>query len=158
MMNKKVFQRKSDQDSSFSIIPHNTSFFDKEFYSKCYDPSSDFKPVDIRGLDAGWLLKYDVGPGPQFLLKLSNSENMALFEIETVKLIVNYQWKIIKPQIIIRLFIPFLVNMLLFNIYCIYLFEEIVKSEADTSEYVLTWIVQISLLLFTVQTFYVEFK
>lgn len=82
---------------------------------------------------------------------------MAFFEIDTVRLLVNYQWKIIKPLIIKKLFIPFLVNMLLFNIYCLYLFEKEVGQDQTTVSSILTNVVQAILLLFTVWTFYVEY-
>ena len=52
------------------------------------------KQVVIRALDAGWILRSD--DGMRFQIKLSESDNMDYFSIETIQLIVNYQWNIMK--------------------------------------------------------------
>jgi hypothetical protein len=48
---------------------------------------------------------------------------MHLFEIDTIKLIVNYQWSLMKPMILKFLFIPFIVNMIVYNYYCVSTYE-----------------------------------
>jgi hypothetical protein len=109
--------------------------------------------------DAGW----------KFIHALSNSESMSYFELDSVKLIVRYQWMLIKPIIIKYLFVPFLLNFLLFNVYCIYLFEAakpVEVTEEDVTTTVLAsdtivyskMVVQIVLMLFTLHTIYVETK
>lgn len=160
MENKVIFRRKSEnQDDGFFIAPHDVSFIDKKFYENFEDLNAPPKPVKIRSLDAGWLLKYQEGPGQDFMQKLSESDNMKYFEIDTIQLIVNYQWKIMKPQIILFLFVPFLINMLLFNFYCLFLFEDAKDNEGfHNTVYIYKFIVQILLLIFSIHTFYVEFK
>ena len=65
---------------------------------------------------------------------LSESENMDYFAIETIKMIVTYQWNIIKPRIIMWLFIPFILNMVTYNIYCTYSYELIQESKNSEGE------------------------
>lgn len=62
MKSKLTFCRKehSDEDSSY-IDTHDTSFIDKEFYHKFMDETQPSKQVIIRGLDAGWMQKHQVG-------------------------------------------------------------------------------------------------
>jgi hypothetical protein len=108
---------------------HHTSFLDKEFFEKFQDEEQPMKPVVIRSLDTSWIFKQD--EGMQFLIALSESENMSYFGIDTIKLLVNYQWRRIKPLIIYFLFIPFLLNMILFNFYGIFLFKWTREADHD---------------------------
>lgn len=54
--------------------------------------------------------------GKTFLKKLSDTEDMELFNSEAVKILVMFYWKVYKKKIIRYLFIPFLVYMLLFTL------------------------------------------
>lgn len=76
---------------------------------------------------------------------------MSLFEIETIKLIVNYQWSLVKPLMLKYLFIPFIFNMLLYNFYCVNTYENFRLYPDDLGVKVLNNIVQILILLFTCQ-------
>eukprot|EP00347_Sterkiella_histriomuscorum_P004690 403359477 len=159
MKNKQVFQRTQShqQDKSF-ISSHDQSFLDKAFYDKFEDKNNLPKPVIIRSIDAGWLLKEKIGI--DFLLKLSYSDNMNYFAIDAVRILVKYQWLRIKPMIIKFLFFPFLMNMVIYSIYSVYIFE-LVRLNTDQPEhkyYYLNLSFQITILLFTIFTTYVEIK
>eukprot|EP00347_Sterkiella_histriomuscorum_P005811 403355181 len=158
MKSKQIFQRKSDSEDKFFIGAHETSFLDKKFYENFQDVSQPTKQVVIRALDAGWILRSNFGQ--QFQIALSESDNMDYFAIETIQLIVNYQWKIMKPKITLWLFIPFIINMILYSVYCIYSYEELIRSQnhEEVSLNVLNRINQSAILLFSIQTTYIEFK
>lgn len=87
------------------------------------------RPVTIRAFDAGWIFKST--EGKQFIMALSNSENMNYFQQESVRLLVNFQWMFYKTSIIKYLFVPFIVNMVLFNLYAVIVFEEYRKYPTD---------------------------
>jgi hypothetical protein len=61
---------------------------DKEFYKQFSDEKGIARPVIIRGIDAGWMLKFE--NGINFQTKLSESENMNYFNIDSVRLLVNF--------------------------------------------------------------------
>lgn len=60
---------------------------------------------------------------------------MDYFAIDTVKLIVNYQWQIMKGLILKWLFIPFILNMILYNVYAIYTYEASIIDENGIYDY-----------------------
>jgi len=80
---------------------------------------------------------------------------MDYFVIDTVKLIVNYQWQIMKPKIIVKLFIPFIINMIIYNFYAIGSYEH--RLTGDPTWININYIMQTIILLFTIQTVYVEY-
>ena len=83
---------------------------------------------------------------------------MHLFEIDTIKLIVNYQWSLMKPMILKFLFIPFIVNMIVYNSSCVSTYESYRLYPDDIWVKILNNIVQLVILLFTVQTIFIEYK
>lgn len=90
MESKKVFKRITEADEQSYVGSHNTSFFDQQFFAKFQDPTQTVKPVNIKCMDAGWLIKHNDGPGQKFLIDLSQNDNMKYFELDTIRLIVNY--------------------------------------------------------------------
>lgn len=80
---------------------------------------------------------------------------MDYFQIDTVKLIVNYQWQIMKGRIILWLFIPFIINMVLYNFYAIGSYEH--RLTEDPTWLNVNYVMQAIILLFSVQTIYVEY-
>lgn len=74
---------------------------------------------------------------------------MNYFSIDTIRLIVNYQWKLMKPKIIGYLFIPFILNMTIYNIYCVYIYEGHKSDPEDPYFLNLMRSAQVILMLFT---------
>jgi elongation factor P hydroxylase len=92
MAEKSVFARKADDEIDGAVIaPHPTCFIDNHFYQSFEDTNTDtkaMKPVEIRSIDASWILKD--AAGWKFIHTLSNSENMAYFDLDSIKLLVRY--------------------------------------------------------------------
>ncbi|CDW77734.1 wd-40 repeat protein [Stylonychia lemnae] len=157
MQNKQIFQRKSTKvGHSYIIRPHSTSFLDAKFHQNFQDTSQPTKQVVIKSLDAGWILRSDAGM--EFQIKLSQSENMEYFAIETINLIVNYQWNIMKPLLIKWLFIPFIINMVIYNVFCIHSYEIQFEDDYENSELGLNLATEIIILIFAIQTIYIEYR
>mmetsp|Transcript_19670 Transcript_19670/g.14401 ORF Transcript_19670/g.14401 Transcript_19670/m.14401 type:complete len:120 (+) Transcript_19670:398-757(+) len=68
----------------------------------------------VNALRSDWILKTD--QGFQFLKKLSESDDMELFQSEPVKCMIMFLWQHYKPKLISFLFIPFLFYMTLFTV------------------------------------------
>ncbi|CDW79229.1 wd-40 repeat protein [Stylonychia lemnae] len=168
MEKRTIFQRKQHKTLDNIIEAHNTSFMDKIFYEKFQDKEVQQRQVLIKALDAGWMLRSYYGI--QFQIALSESENMEFFGINTVQLLVRYQWKFMKKKIIWNLFFPFIINMVLYNLYCSYFFEHLQSldnksQDGDVSDSfinlnssIYSEIIQFIILLFTIQTLYVEYR
>jgi hypothetical protein len=58
MTSKTVFARKEEDIVNGSLIAsHSTRFLDNAFYEKFEDPEISVQPVEIKSIDAGWILK-----------------------------------------------------------------------------------------------------
>jgi hypothetical protein len=92
MGEKTVFARKEEDEIDGAVIhPHPTCFLDNNFYESFEDTDASsraVKPVEIRSIDASWILKDEAGW--KFIHALSNSDNMAYFELDSIKLLVRY--------------------------------------------------------------------
>lgn len=114
MEEKNLFAGKSfnGNDRTF-LAAHPTCFLDENFNDKFADAEEAPRPVDIKFLDFGWIIRSK--SGLSFLKSLAYSERMEMFEIEAVKYLITYQWRILAPIIIKRLFMPFLLYFLILH-------------------------------------------
>jgi len=113
--------------------------------------------VVIKAIDAGWIFKQP--QGQEFIKELSNSEKMEYFNLDTVKYLVKYQWRQFKPLLIKFLFIPFLIYLILYNLYAIWLFEARVSAEEEgTMVDIATFTIEIFLMILTVHAAYIEYQ
>jgi hypothetical protein len=63
--------------------------------------------------------------GAAFLAKLANdSGNDSIFALDSIKALIQLQWKFFKPRIIKKLFVPFLVYHVIFLVYITYVREK----------------------------------
>lgn len=99
-------------DETF-LADHNTSFLDVEFNEKFTDPDEPPRPIDIKFLDFGWILRRKAGQ--EFLRKLAYSERLEYFDTESVKYMITYQWRKLSPIIISRLFYPFVIYFVILH-------------------------------------------
>jgi hypothetical protein len=96
---------------------------------------------------------------------------MNYFEIDLIRILIMYQWSYFKGLIIKYLFLPFVFNFILFNVYAILIFEKVripyveddwASKEAFDEEHrmwsIINYVVLTILLLFTAFTFYIEIK
>ncbi|CDW78432.1 wd-40 repeat protein [Stylonychia lemnae] len=157
MQNKQIFQRKSKVESlSYFIAPHSTSFLDSKFHKNFQDTTQPMKQVVMKALDAGWILRTDAGI--EFQIKLSESENMDYFAIETIQLLVNYQWNIMKPLLIKWLFIPFIINMVVYSYFSVSTYETQFQDDYEGEMQGINITVQVAILIFAFQTLTIEYR
>jgi len=61
---------------------------DQNFNQKFSDPKEAPRPVDIKYLDFGWVLRSP--QGLNFLKSLAYSDRMEMFQIESIKYLITY--------------------------------------------------------------------
>ena len=90
MKDKTLMRCKQQMDENTSLIEsHPTCFLDKNFYDKFADEENEKKwPVVIQAIDAGWIFKQE--EGREFLISLSESEEMSYFQLETIRILITY--------------------------------------------------------------------
>ncbi|CDW73665.1 wd-40 repeat protein [Stylonychia lemnae] len=111
-------------------IQHGTICKDKGFNEKFIDHSNlSERNVNVYAIRADWILL--TKEGDDFLKKLSKSENLELFSLESIQTIVKFQWKIYKAAIIRKLFIPFLVYFIAFILSMTMLYQRVSSDEIE---------------------------
>lgn len=90
MKSKTLLKVKSEIDDEDSLIEsHPTTFLDMDFYEKFTDEvNGKIRPVVIKAIDAGWIFKED--EGREFLLKLSESDQMEYFSSPTIRTLIRF--------------------------------------------------------------------
>ena len=90
-------------DKIVSIHHAYRSYVDEAYYRR-YLGESDEKsddnnyPVKVVAVQVGWLL-HDAETGRRFLAELYRSENLELYEVETVQILVEYLYKRFKSEV-----------------------------------------------------------
>jgi len=90
---------------------------DKEDLSdQVFDPKDFKKPIEISYFDLPELLTMSK-LGHEFWEAMSETDDLNLFDKQVVKIMINYKWKTVLPQIIKFQMIPYMIFLLFFSIY-----------------------------------------
>lgn len=82
---------------------------------------SNTKKVEIWGLEYEWIF---TGPtAKKFIGHLAEFENDDVFDIETIRVLILYQWSKFFNRIFQRLFVPFLIYFLFYMLYVTLIYE-----------------------------------
>jgi hypothetical protein len=94
-------------------------FFDNDSQLKEND---DMKRVELSVLEFDWI--FHGKEAKTFIKKLANSHDDTIFELYTVKVLINFLWNKFFYKIRNRIFFPFLVYVIFFLVYVTYIYEQ----------------------------------
>ena len=131
----------SDEDIAFQRYDVNPE--DQVFYKKILKRQ---KLLDIKGIEFDWI--FNKPQGASFIKILAKSDDIELFSLKIVQLIIEFFWKYVRKAMIMWLLIPFLIYFTTFIIYATYFQKRKVELEnGDFEEFGLANSLSIFLLL-----------
>lgn len=92
-----------------------------------YDNDQDLEEVhtgskvELIALEFEWIFRGDFAK--DFIQELANSDNDELFAIKTIKIIIQFLWDRFFWGIFKKIFMPFLIYVLVFNFYVTFIFQ-----------------------------------
>jgi ankyrin repeat protein len=146
-----------DEIEKESVISEFTAFdFEDEFDRNFIKEKIDLrKKVDVKLIEFDWLLTTKLGEN--FLQNLAETDNLAYFDVDLVKYLIEFQWQFFLPRIIAALFIPFLLHFIIFVLYGTYVLnEKHIENDKWGDWYIADLVLAISILVLQVFFIYVE--
>jgi hypothetical protein len=100
--------------------------------------------LDVYAIEFDWLFGKQ---GSKFLWKIADSDNIELFSLEIIKIIVLFFWEYYKRRIIVVALIPFLIYFVTFIAYATFIHEdETNEDESWGNWYIASFTLQIIIL------------
>jgi hypothetical protein len=92
-------------DKIIAMTSSPTLYVDQKFFTNCMreNPANQSYPVNVVGFRIGWIIREPVGK--MFLFAILNQNNLDLYKMDTLQMIVEFLFKKIK-FIIFSVFAP----------------------------------------------------
>ena len=121
MAKKQVLKISSPHsDEIIKMTASNSIYVDNNFYKqkmkeRLDDPDCSSFPVRVTALRMGWILKSEDGiDGHYFLSEILKNEDLNFYNIQSLRMIIEFLYNKIKKVIFLMLLPPFLTNIILF--------------------------------------------
>jgi hypothetical protein len=111
--------------------------------------------VKVRVIEFDWLLR--TKQGENFLQQLAETSDLAYFDLDIVKHIINFQWKRYLPRIALFLFLPFLAFFIAFLLFATWIIHEMHVEDNKDGEWRAAAQIY-AVILFTLQIFFVAIE
>lgn len=121
MSKKQVLKCKyAESEDIIKMTDSNTIYVDTRFYREKMDeqkdnPNCSSFPVKVTALRVGWMLKSNSGPdGRPFLFEILKNEDLSFYNIESLRMIIEFLYQRIKVTIFYVQLPAFICNLILF--------------------------------------------
>jgi hypothetical protein len=92
--------------------------------------------IKMCTIEFDWIFEGD--SGKMFVDELARSENHDLFDVDTIKISLNFLWSVYFWKLVWRTFIPYLVFMSMFFAYSGFIFDSSHRTEISTETWTLS--------------------
>jgi hypothetical protein len=110
--------------------------------------------LSIKAIEFDWI--FNSTQGYQFLETLSNSESIEIFGVPLIRNIIEFLWGYYRKRIFIFYFLPFAIYLILFCLDCT-LFHPKKQGNKWGDWYIVSFITQIIIVIFSIYFYFLEF-
>lgn len=121
MMKKQVMKvKKAYNDEIVRMTESNSVYVDNKFYAeqlkeRLDDPNCSSFPVKVVAMKIGWMLKSDDEfDGSQFLQEILRNEDLSFYNLQSLRMIIEFLYKKIKFTIVVLQLPCYICNQILF--------------------------------------------
>lgn len=108
-----------------------TPKIEKQINKKLFDEEVHELPLTMSIVDLPHMQKYNNKIADKFLEVLSETDNIELYESNSVRSIVELKWPLVKSAIITKLFFPYSIFNITFLIYTTFVFENLAQGAEE---------------------------
>jgi hypothetical protein len=88
----------------------------------------DFKRIEFKLLEFDWIFRGE--SAKMFIEELAQTSNDNIFQVESIQVGIRFLWDFYQPEIIKKIYIPYMVYFLCFVIYASFIFESAIGEVA----------------------------